>query len=271
MLRALDSVGLSEQDIEIVPLQHPDGKLALERGDVQVWAGLDPLMASAELQGGARLFFRNPDWNSYGVLNVRAEFAERYPAYVERVLAAYERAHARALAEAAELKAALAKEANLEDAVAARVLERTDLSSTAIGDTQLRTIVASGDVLKRSSVIAFGVFFPVYLNLTTGLAAIDRRLVEVGELFGYRGWRLARYLLVPAVLPSYITGLRSGLGLGWMFVVAAELMGASRGLGYVLVDGQTTSRPELVMAAILLFALLGKCTDLALERLVRRS
>ena len=64
--------------------------------------------------------------------------------------------------------------------------------------------------------------------------------------------------------------LRSGLGLGWMFVVAAELMGASRGLGYLLVDGQTTSRPELVMAAILLFALLGKLSDRALEKLGAR-
>jgi sulfonate transport system permease protein len=115
------------------------------------------------------------------------------------------------------------------------------------------------------SLIALGVFFPVYLNLTTGIAAIDPRLLEVAALFEYRGARLARQVLLPAALPAYITGLRSGLGLGWMFVVAAELMGASRGLGYLLVDGQTTSRPELVMAAIACFALLGKLTDLPLE------
>jgi sulfonate transport system permease protein len=117
----------------------------------------------------------------------------------------------------------------------------------------------------KVSLIALGAFFPVYLNLSAGLLAIDGRLLEVAELFGYRGWRLARRVLLPAVVPAYLTGLRSGLGLGWMFVVAAELMGASRGLGYLLVDGQTTSRPELVMAAILLFAALGKLTDLALE------
>jgi ABC-type nitrate/sulfonate/bicarbonate transport system permease component len=91
------------------------------------------------------------------------------------------------------------------------------------------------------------------------------------RLFGYRGWRLVRAILLPGTLPSYLAGLRSGLGLGWMFVVvAAELMGASRGLGYLLVDGQTTSRPELVMAAIALFALLGKLTDRGLEWLGRR-
>jgi sulfonate transport system permease protein len=122
----------------------------------------------------------------------------------------------------------------------------------------------------KVALIALGVFFPVYLNLTTGLAAIDPRLLEVSELYAYRGWKLASRVLLPAALPAYVTGLRSGLGLGWMFVVAAELMGASRGLGYLLVDGQTTSRPELVMAAILLFALLGKLTDLGLVLLGAR-
>jgi sulfonate transport system permease protein len=122
----------------------------------------------------------------------------------------------------------------------------------------------------KVALIALGVFFPVYLNLTSALAALDARWLEVARLFGYRGWRLVKTILLPGTLPAYLAGLRSGLGLGWMFVVAAELMGASRGLGYLLVDGQTTSRPELVMAAILCFALLGKLTDRALERLGQR-
>lgn len=119
----------------------------------------------------------------------------------------------------------------------------------------------------KVALIAVGVFFPVYLNLMSGIQAIDPRLLEVASMFQYRGAALARYVLLPAALPAYLTGLRSGLGLGWMFVVAAELMGASRGLGYLMVDGQTTSRPALIMAAILLFALLGKLSDLALSRL----
>jgi sulfonate transport system substrate-binding protein len=153
LLRALDSAGLGERDVELVPLQHADGKLALERGDVQAWAGLDPLMASAELEGGARLFFRNADWNTYGVLDVRQRFAEQYPGYVDRVLRAYEWAHARALAAPEQLKAALAKEAHLSDAVAARVLARTDLTSTSIGEAQRSAIALAGDVLKKSLVI----------------------------------------------------------------------------------------------------------------------
>lgn len=122
----------------------------------------------------------------------------------------------------------------------------------------------------KVALIALGVFFPVYLNTSLGLAALDARWLEVARLFGYRGWRLVRAILLPGMLPTYLAGLRSGLGLGWMFVVAAELMGASRGLGYLLVDGQTTSRPELVMAAIALFAVLGKLTDRAVEWLGRR-
>jgi len=119
--------------------------------------------------------------------------------------------------------------------------------------------------LRTLALIALGAFFPVYLNLLTGILSIDGKLVEVGLLHGYRGARLARYVLLPAILPAYIAGLRSGLGLAWMFVVAAELLGASRGLGYLMVDGQTTGRPELVIAAIALFAVLGKLSDHGLE------
>ena len=73
-----------------------------------------------------------------------------------------------------------------------------------------------------------------------------------------------RRVLLPATLPAYVTGLRGGLGLGWMFVVAAELMGASEGLGFLLIDGQQTGRPACIIAAILLFAIFGKLSDLAL-------
>lgn len=124
--------------------------------------------------------------------------------------------------------------------------------------------------LSKVTLIAVGVFFPVYLNLMSGIQAIDPRLLEVARVFEYRGPRLARRVLLPAALPAYLTGLRSGLGLGWMFVVASELMGASRGLGYLMVDGQTTSRPELIMAALLLFAAFGQASDQALEHLGRR-
>jgi sulfonate transport system substrate-binding protein len=153
LLRALDQAGLSEKDIELIPLQHPDGRAALEKGDVDAWAGLDPHMAKAELESGAKLFYRNPDFNSYGVLNVRAEFAQQHPALVDRVLAAYEQARQWAIQHPAELKQTLATEAKLSEAVAAKQLERTNFSNIAFGAPQVATITAAGDVLKKSGVI----------------------------------------------------------------------------------------------------------------------
>jgi sulfonate transport system permease protein len=113
----------------------------------------------------------------------------------------------------------------------------------------------------KVTLIAVGAFFPVYLNLQEGIRGLDPRLVEVGHVYGYRGLRLVRHVLLPATLPAYLVGLRGGLGLAWMFVVAAELMGASRGLGYLMVDGQASSRADLILASLLLFAVLGKATD----------
>ncbi len=123
----------------------------------------------------------------------------------------------------------------------------------------------------KVALIAVGAFFPVYLNLACGIRAIDPKLVEVGRVFRLEGVALVRRVILPATLPAYVTGLRSGLGLAWMFVVAAEILGASRGLGFLLVDGQTTSRPELVVASIVLFAAFGKATDALLELCARRS
>lgn len=153
LLRALDKVGLSEKDIELVPLQHPDGRNALEKGDVDAWSGLDPLMAQTEVDKGSKLFFRDANLNTYGVLNVREAFAIQYPAYVRKVISAYEKARVWALQHPAEFKAILARDAKLNDAVATRVLERTDLSDPVIGDKQTTTIAAAGDVLKKSGVI----------------------------------------------------------------------------------------------------------------------
>ena len=109
--------------------------------------------------------------------------------------------------------------------------------------------------------IAVGVFFPVYLGLMGAIQSVDRKLVEVGRTFRLSDLEMVRRILLPAVLPAYVISLRSGLGLGWMFVVAAELMGASEGLGYLLIDGQQLGKPAEIVAAIVAFAIVGKATD----------
>ena len=113
----------------------------------------------------------------------------------------------------------------------------------------------------KVALIAVGVFFPVYLGVMGGILSVDRKLVEVGRVFRLSRPALARRILLPAVLPELVTSLRSGLGLGFMFVVAAEFMGASEGLGYLLVDGQQLGKPDQILAAIIAFALLGKLAD----------
>jgi len=160
LLRSLDKFGLSDKDIELVLLQHADGRAALEKGDVDAWAGLDPQMAKTEVENGSKLFFREPNFNSYGVLNVREEFAKQYPDYVKKVLVYYERARKWSLQNPAELKAVLIKEAKLTEPVAAKQLERTNLSDSHIGNAQKKVIEASGNVLKKSGVISPSVDVP---------------------------------------------------------------------------------------------------------------
>ncbi len=121
----------------------------------------------------------------------------------------------------------------------------------------------------KIALIAIGVFFPVYLGVASAIIGIDRKLLEVGRIFRLSRFQTARRILLPAVLPVWLTALRAGLGLGFMFVVAAEIMGASEGLGYLLVDGQQMGRPDQIVGAIIAFALLGKLADTLLVLLTR--
>lgn len=113
----------------------------------------------------------------------------------------------------------------------------------------------------KITLIAVGVFFPVYLGVLGAILSVDRKIVEVGRVFRLGHAALVKRVLFPAILPAYVLALRGGLGLGWMFVVAAEFMGASEGLGYLLVDGQQVGKPAQIVTAILAFAILGKLSD----------
>jgi sulfonate transport system permease protein len=117
----------------------------------------------------------------------------------------------------------------------------------------------------KVALIAAGVFFPVYLGVMGAILSVDRKIVEVGRIFRLSGPAMIWRILLPAVLPAYVVALRVGLGLGWMFVVAAEFMGASEGLGYLLIDGQQLGKPAQIVAAIVIFAILGKATDWLIE------
>ncbi|MBS7539535.1 aliphatic sulfonate ABC transporter substrate-binding protein [Ancylobacter lacus] len=165
LIRALAANGLTDKDVRFVLLQHADGRLALTRGDVDAWAGLDPIMAAAELEDGAVLFFRDPAANSWGVLNVREAFAQENPQLVRRVLAAYEKARRWAVENPAELAVLLEGATKLPAPVIARQLQRTDLGYGPIGDAQKQTIVASGKALQQAGVVAADVDVPATVDL----------------------------------------------------------------------------------------------------------
>lgn len=113
----------------------------------------------------------------------------------------------------------------------------------------------------KLALVALGVFFPVYLGVLSAIADVDRKLVEVGRVFGLSGFGIVVRIILPAIMPVWFAALRSGLGLGFMFVIAAELMGASEGLGFLLLDGQQMGRADSILVAMITFALLGKLAD----------
>jgi sulfonate transport system substrate-binding protein len=176
LVRSLQQAGLTEKDVKLVLLQHPDGRTALERGDVDAWAGLDPMMAAAELESGAVLFHRDPAANTWGILNVREAFAKENPALVSTVLKAYEEARAWSLANPAELKAILAAYTKLPEPVIERQLERTELTHSAIGEAQIDTIVAAGLALQQAGVI------PANTDVRAAVAdLVDRRFATASR------------------------------------------------------------------------------------------
>jgi sulfonate transport system substrate-binding protein len=158
LVRALLSVGMTEKDISEVLLQHPDGKTALIRGDVDAWAGLDPMMAQAQVEDGARLFYRNKDANTYGILNSSEDFLSKYPDLTKRVLAVYDQARKYCLSHYDDEKRVFMDVTKLPAAVVdIQLKERTDLTNNRIGPAQRDTILQAGLALQKAGVIATNV------------------------------------------------------------------------------------------------------------------
>jgi sulfonate transport system substrate-binding protein len=154
LVRALQSVGLSEKDITPVLLQHPDGKTALIRGDVDAWAGLDPMMAQAQVEDGARLFYRNKDANTWGILNASEDFLKQYPDLTRRVIKVYEEARKYCLAHFDDEKRVFMAATKLPgDVVEIQLKERTELTFNRIGPEQRDSILQAGVALQQAGVL----------------------------------------------------------------------------------------------------------------------
>jgi len=157
LLRSLHEAGLTRSDVEIVHLQHPDGRVALQQRRVDAWAGLDPHLAASQLQDGTRLLYRNVAFNTYGFLNVPVAFAAQYPDAIGLVLAGYERARRWILAHPEDTAATLAQEARLPIEVARLQLSRTDFSSPAPGAEQIAALRAAAPILRQEQLVKDGV------------------------------------------------------------------------------------------------------------------
>jgi sulfonate transport system substrate-binding protein len=175
LVRALLSVGLSEKDITPVLLQHPDGKIALIRGDVDAWAGLDPMMAQAQVEDGARLFYRNKDANTWGILNASEDFLKAYPDLARRVLGVYEQARKYSLAHYDDEKRVFMDVTKLPaQVVDIQLKERTELTFNRVGPPQRDSILQAGLALQQVGVIPANVDVKQALN-----DLVDDRFVTV--------------------------------------------------------------------------------------------
>jgi len=155
-LRALQQAKLSKDDVELLHLQHPDGRIALEKGDVDAWAGLDPHMAASEIQAGSRLLYRNKDFNSYGVVSVTERYAKEHPQAIKTVIGAYEKAREWALKNPDEFAQLLATESGLPLDVAKLQLSRTDLSSPQLTDKDVAASKAAAPILVSEELVRKG-------------------------------------------------------------------------------------------------------------------
>jgi sulfonate transport system substrate-binding protein len=157
LLRSLQRAGLKRSDIEHVALQHADGRTALEQGRVDAWAGLDPHMAASELEGGARLVYRNVAFNTYGFLNVREQFLAQRPEEVTRVLAAYERARKWIIANPSAAARILSEEAKVSLPVALlQVKLRTDFSQPQPGAEHVAALRQAAPILQQEALVKPG-------------------------------------------------------------------------------------------------------------------
>ena len=117
------------------------------------------------------------------------------------------------------------------------------------------------DEASKITLIAIGAFFPTYTNTVAAIQGVDRKLIEVAQVYRLKYLQQIKEIVLPAASPGILTGLRNSLSLSWMFMIAAELIAATQGIGYLLSDGRETSRPDIVIIAIILLAILGKMTD----------
>jgi sulfonate transport system permease protein len=118
--------------------------------------------------------------------------------------------------------------------------------------------------------VALGVFFPMYVNTFHGVRSVDRRLLEMGRVYGMDGRTLFMQVVLPGALPSIFVGLRFALGVMWLTLIVAETIAASSGIGHMAMQAREFMRVDVVVLSIVVYALLGKLADSATRWLEAR-
>lgn len=117
--------------------------------------------------------------------------------------------------------------------------------------------------------VVLGVFFPVYANAFHGVRSVDKGLREMARVYGLKGWRLFREVILPGALPSILVGIRYSLGFMWLTLIVSETIAATRGIGYITMNAREFMQTDVVVMGILAYALLGKLAD-GIARLLER-
>ncbi|MCQ8278260.1 ABC transporter permease subunit [Acetobacteraceae bacterium KSS8] len=121
----------------------------------------------------------------------------------------------------------------------------------------------------KIALVALGAMIPVYLNLSKGIRAIDPKLLEMGRTLGLSRMAVIRHIVLPGALPDLLTGLRFSVGISWLMLVVAEQVNASTGIGHMMMDAQDFLRTDIILVGLLVYALLGLLSDLAVRMLER--
>ncbi|ELY2854957.1 aliphatic sulfonate ABC transporter permease SsuC [Cronobacter dublinensis] len=117
--------------------------------------------------------------------------------------------------------------------------------------------------------VALGTLFPIYINTWHGIRNIDSGLLEMARSYGLSGFSLFREVILPGALPSIMVGVRFALGLMWLTLIVAETISANSGIGYLAMNAREFLQTDVVVVAIILYALLGKLADLSARLLER--
>ncbi|WP_138755006.1 ABC transporter permease [Paenibacillus sinopodophylli] len=126
------------------------------------------------------------------------------------------------------------------------------------------------DESSKILLIAKGAFFPLYVNTFLGIRSVDSKLFDVARVLQFSRWQMITKLVLPASLPNVLLGVRLSIGVAWLGLVVAEMMGSSSGIGFLINDARYLMITSVVFVGIIIFAVVGKLTDSLVKLLEKR-